>query len=296
MKMRWLFVGSAGIRAGWSIAIFFAIIVVELGLIRLIGQALHFQTMNRTGEIPPSSLLIQETLFVITIAVPTFFMSRIEGRSFLSYGYSGPHQLSRFGGGLIAGFVAMSALIGILVLSHAIAFDSRAINAGSAVQSGLVLAIVFILVGFAEESWTRGYLLFTLARGINFFWAAIIVSILFGLIHSSNPGESPFGLINAGLISLIFCLSIWLTGSLWFAVGIHAAWDWTQSYLFGVADSGLHMRGYLLATHPTGNVWLSGGTTGPEASVFVLAILLLIALGLYLVWGRSPAFQSHRRV
>lgn len=183
----------------------------------------------------------------------------------------------------------MSVLIGILVLSHAIAFDSRALNGSAIVQSGLIWGIVFILVGFVEESWIRGYLLFTLARGINFFWAAIIVSILFGLIHSNNPGESPFGLINAGLISLIFCFSVWLTGSLWWAVGIHAAWDWTQSYFFGVADSGLHMRGFLFATHPTGNIWLSGGSTGPEASVFVLPILLLITLGLYLVWGRSPA-------
>jgi len=292
MTLRQIFIGSAGIRAGWSLAIFAAVVAIEIGIINLVAKALHAPHFSRAGEIPPLSILVTEVSFVITIAIPTFVMSRIERRPFLAYGYSGPHKLARFAAGLATGFVAIVALIGILVLSHAIAFDSRALSAGTAIASGLVWAVIFILVGFAEESWLRGYVLFTLARGINFFWAAIIVSLLFGFIHSSNPGESPFGLINAGIISLIFCFSVWLTGSLWWAVGIHAAWDWTQSYFFGVADSGLHMRGYLLATHPTGNVWLSGGTTGPEASVFVLAILLLITLGLYMVWGRKPALRD----
>ncbi|MGH7716143.1 MAG: CPBP family glutamic-type intramembrane protease, partial [Vulcanimicrobiaceae bacterium] len=116
----------------------------------------------------------------------------------------------------------------------------------------------------------------------------------FGLLHAQNPGESPLGLVAAALVGLVFCFSIWLTGSLYWAIGMHAAWDWTQSYLFGVADSGLRMQGHLLQTHSAGNIWLSGGTTGPEGSVLVLVVLALMTLGLYLAWGRRPALRGKR--
>ncbi len=234
-------------------------------------------------------MIIIEAIFIISIAIPTYIMSRIERRPFLSYGFSGPHKLTRFLWGVLSGFVALCALVGLLALAHLIVFDKAVLSGASIFGYGLAWFVGFLLVGFAEESMIRGYLLFTLARGLNFFWAAILVSILFGVIHATNPGESPLGLVAAAAIGLVFCFSVWLTGSLWWAVGIHAAWDWSQSYLFGVADSGLRIRGHFLETHSNGDIWLSGGATGPEGSAFCLFIVALVALGLYLAWGRKPA-------
>jgi membrane protease YdiL (CAAX protease family) len=170
-------------------------------------------------------------------------MSRIEGRSFLSYGYLDARKLARFCWGALVGFVALCALVGILALCHVIVFEGRALSGPSILGYGAAWAFTFVLVGIAEESTLRGYVLFTLSRGLNFFWASIILSALFGLIHAGNPGETPVGLAAAAFIGLVFCFSIWLTGSLYWAIGIHAAWDWAQSYFFGVADSGLRIGG-----------------------------------------------------
>src|ERR1700723_2602061 len=103
-----------------------------------------------------------------------------------------------------------------------------------------------------------------------------IFPTLFGLGHGRNPGESPIGLLSAGLASMVFCFSLWRTGSLWWAIGFHTSWDWGQSFLYGVADSGLTVQHHLLATHPAGKPILSGGTTGPEGSIFIVAILALV--------------------
>ena len=116
------------------------------------------------------------------------------------------------------------------------------------------------------------------ANTFGFWTAALLLSILFGLGHSSNQGESPIGLLSAGLIGLVFCLSLWRTGSLWWVIGFHAAWDWAQSFLYGVADSGTMVEHHFLATHPVGKSLMSGGSTGPEGSVFVLLILALVSL------------------
>jgi hypothetical protein len=150
------------------------------------------------------------------------------------------------------------------------------------------------MVALLEEYLTRGYLLYTLTRGLagfykwafktrhsaalGFWTAALLFSVLFGLGHKGIPDESPIGLLSAGLASMVFCLSLWRTGSLWWAIGFHASWDWAQSFLYGVADSGLMIKHHLLATHPVGRPILSGGTTGPEGSIFIVAIIGLISL------------------
>ena len=76
---------------------------------------------------------------------------------------------------------------------------------------------------------------------------------------------------------MVFCLSLWRTGSLWWAIGFHAAWDWAESFLYGVSDSGTVIQNHLLNTHPLGRPIYSGGLTGPEGSLLVLPILALTA-------------------
>jgi uncharacterized protein len=82
----------------------------------------------------------------------------------------------------------------------------------------------------------------------------------------------------AGLIGLLFSWSLWRSGSLWWAIGAHASWDWTPSYLFGVGDSGVLCHGRLLASHPVGQSFFSGGVPGPEGSVLAFGAILLGAL------------------
>lgn len=155
-----------------------------------------------------------------------------------------------------------------------------------------------------------GYLLFTLTRGLagiyswlfntrhskalGFWTGALCLSILFGLGHGNNPGESPIGLLSAGLASLFFYLGLWRTGSLWGAIWFHATWDWGQSFLFGVADSGLMVQHRLFVTHALGKPLISGGATGPEGSVFVLPILALISFIIIFTLPREGYRESPR--
>ncbi len=94
------------------------------------------------------------------------------------------------------------------------------------------------------------------------------------------------GLFAAGAIGLVFCLSLWYTGSLYWAVGFHAAWDWGESYFYGTSDSGMVAQGHLLGEHPVGKLLWSGGPTGPEGSLLVIPLILIIALAMWLWWGR----------
>ena len=122
------------------------------------------------------------------------------------------------------------------------------------------------MVGFFEEFLFRGYPQFTLSTGIGFWPAALCFRACSGCGHMGNPGETWVGGVGVALAALLFCVSLRLTGNLWFAIGMHAAWDWAETYFFGVADSGMPANGHLLNTTLSGNKWMTGGTVGPEAA------------------------------
>jgi hypothetical protein len=106
----------------------------------------------------------------------------------------------------------------------------------------------------------------------------------FGLWHAGNSCESPLGLLVVGAGGFVFCLSLWYTKSLWWAVGFHAGWDWGLSYLYGTSDGGLMMKGHLLASHPSGNPLWGGGAAGPEGSLLILPLLIMTATGIWIWW------------
>lgn len=117
------------------------------------------------------------------------------------------------------------------------------------------------------------------AESSRFWQAAWVTSTLFGFVHTGNNGENWMGIFAAAAIGFVFCVSVFVTGSAWWAIGCHAAWDWSETFFYGTADSGFAAKGHLLTTVPAGNALWSGGSDGPEGSLLMLgAVLLLLAL------------------
>lgn len=139
-----------------------------------------------------------------------------------------------------------------------------------------VLGLSFCVTLIVRKSERRG-----------FWYAAWIGSTLFGLVHTGNGGENWIGIFSAGAIGFIFCVGIYYTGSVWWAIGFHAAWDWGLTYFYGAADSGNPAAGHFLSVSPMGNEVLSGGADGPEGSVLIIPLLVVILAVMYAVWGRK---------
>jgi uncharacterized protein len=124
------------------------------------------------------------------------------------------------------------------------------------------------------------------SRSSSFWQAAWLTSTFFGYIHTFNKGETWIGIFAAAAIGFVFCASVWLTGSAWWAIGFHAAWDWAQTFFYGTADSGLVPAGHYLTSSPTGPALWSGGSDGPEGSLLVIPTILLVLLALVLFYRR----------
>jgi hypothetical protein len=117
------------------------------------------------------------------------------------------------------------------------------------------------------------------------FWpTAIVLSITFGLVHLTNQGENWVGAVSVILVGLLFAFTLKRSGNLWYAVGLHAGFDWAQSFLYSVPDSGELLRGHLSNAELRGPTWLTGGSVGPEASVFcflTMGLQFLVVLWLF---------------
>jgi uncharacterized protein len=291
--LRWIFTGSNGIRAGWSIVLFALIFAaVMFGL----GRILH----HIFGPNPHKNLLSLKFIYIFeaaqlfALAVAVAIMAALERRPILSFGFQDSSRVVRFTTGLACGFGAISVLVLTLVQMHALTLDMPSAANPATWFHAIAWAGGFLLVGLCEESLLRGYLQYTFSRGIGFWWGALLLSALFGGMHGVNPGETPVGLFTAAGCGLLFCLSLWYTGSLFWAIGFHAAWDWGESYFYGTFDSGTLVMTRFMTAHPVGNALISGGATGPEGSLLVLPLLVVAALLMWMWWGRrgTPAFNG----
>ena len=315
-----IFFGRFGFRAGWGIAIFLIVVAIltVISGIAAIGATGHLKEViaaqaqaKAHPNLPKPHLTIDfSPIFVIVSDGTLFFgmlaycwlIGRAERRPLASYGI-GKGRVADFIPGAIWGVVSMSCLVAILRSLHLLVFDSRALYGAAMFRWGAAWLLAFLLVGFCEEYEFRGYIQYTLMRGVwglgerlapsnphaaAFWTAATIMSLSFGGLHMLNGGENLFGISQVFCIGMVFSYALWRTGSLWWGIGYHALWDWSQSFLFGVPDSGNVSVGRLFITHPTGRPLLSGGTDGPEGSLFAVIFVLLTILVIYLTTNPGP--------
>lgn len=271
-----IFIGRDGIRAGWRVLIFVAAVFILDTVATLIELSLGYTVVLHPRATAQFFLLTDGPFFVVVL-LASWVMSKLERRSVSNYGLPWRNAFcARFWQGVVIGFVALTALLGAMRLIGVFHFGAIGLHGLAVIKYAVIWGAVFLVVGFFEEFAFRGYPLFTLTTGIGFWPAAIVISACFGLVHRGNSGESWAGVFTVVLVGLLFCLLLRRTGDLWMPIGFHAAWDWAQSYFYGVPDSGNVSSGHLFNAHFSGPVWLTGGTVGPEGSW--LCVVLLVAL------------------
>jgi uncharacterized protein len=269
-KQHWasaIFIGANGLRAGWRLLIF-------AGLFLAIGVALGWLLLARSAVPLWSATARLEAVLFISALIASKVMGHFEKRSLADFGLPSRSMFgARFWEGGVWGFAAISVLLLVLHALGDFDYGTTALTAMSAIKYAGLWGAVFLLVGFAEEYTFRGYPLFTLGTGMGFWPSVLLMSVLFGSVHLGNMGETAMGALLAGFIGLFFCLTLRRTGALWFAIGAHAGWDWGQTFVYGVPDSGEVAGGHLLNPSFHGSKWITGGTVGPEGSVLALVVV-----------------------
>jgi membrane protease YdiL (CAAX protease family) len=166
------------------------------------------------------------------------------------------------GGALFAAIAGVAALMGIY----------RITSCCSTVNLVSDLATASIMPAFMEELFFRGILFRWIEEMSGSWMALVITAVLFGFAHALNPNATFFSstaiAVEAGIL---LGGAYMLTRNLWLPIGLHAAWNFTQGYLFGIPVSGVAEKG-LVTSRLSGPELVTGGGFGLEASVIALVI------------------------
>ncbi|OOB91037.1 CPBP family intramembrane glutamic endopeptidase [Rathayibacter sp. VKM Ac-2630] len=101
-------------------------------------------------------------------------------------------------------------------------------------------------------------------------------SVVFGLLHLGNPDATAVGAVGTALGGALWSIAFVVTRSLWLPLALHASWNLALA-VWGLPISGITVVPGRFSTRPTDDGILSGGSYGPEAGLFGMLALLLVA-------------------
>jgi uncharacterized protein len=277
-----VFLNKTGLRAGWRLLIYAAICFVFWSVsIYLLGLFLR----PAWGVFSISFQFFGRLASFLAAFLAAWIMSQLETRPMSVYGLPAQGAFGKqFWAGCSFGFLEIFLLIALIAAFGGYSFGSLAQHGGAIVKWAVIWAVFFIVVALFEEFLFRGYALYTLADGVGFWPAAVLLAGLFGWAHKQNAGEDWVGVAGVVFVGLLWAFTLKRTGSLWFALGMHAAFDFGETFLFSVPDSGMIFPGHLSNATLHGPNWLTGGTPGPEGSVIdflLLAVFFFVFDRLY---------------
>lgn len=268
--------GPNGLRAGWRFLMYLAMTAVLGFPYRLIHHWISPGPRPHTIVLHPDVEVYGSIARFVLAALPAVVMARIERERWGHYGLALRRAFrSEFWFGALWGIGGLSVIMMCLWLAHFYTIEGVALHGIAILKYGGLWAIAMLFVGLFEEFSLRGYPQYTLASGMGFWPAALLLSLVFMAGHLGNGGETWLGLIDVFLFGMFASFTLWRTGNLWFAVGVHAAWDWGLTFLYSGPNSGLLATGQLLKTRFSGPTWLSGGSAGPEGSAINVAFDVL---------------------
>ncbi len=237
---RKIFIGPNGLRAGWRLSIFMLMVVAMSAVARMIVAKFFNHLDLNPGRMTPALIIVPDALFCVLVTVAAWVMSKIEGRRFGDYGlpFKRAFKKELWLGALIGLLATSATLLAILALGGA-KMTGPTMHGSVILISAAAWGLAFLLSALAEEFLFRGYAQFTLTTGMGFWPAALLLSGLFGLAHIDNKGETVLGAVSVVSFGLLLCLFLRRTRNLWCAVGFHLGYDWGQTFLYGVPNSGL---------------------------------------------------------
>lgn len=236
------------------------------------------------SQIPSLAFLSNSWLISFLSITLSVFLARrwFDRRSFRSLGLSLNRQatLDAIVGILIAGAVMAFVFLVEWALGW-LRFDGFATASGQATLTKFSYwAAIFVLVGWYEELWFRGYWLQNLRDGVGIKWALFISAAFFALSHLSNPNVSWVAILGLLVAGCFLAFGYLRTNQLWLAIGLHIGWNFFEGPVFSFPVSGLESS-RLLNIQVRGPELITGGPFGPEAGLIILPAMVLGAILIY---------------
>ncbi len=224
------------------------------------------------------TLLVSLFLSGALIGTTIFYIKRIEKRPLSTIGIRRGRIARRY----LAGFGIGAALIA-LTMGPALFLDDVTYNGVNPVVA--LFLIAFVIQGASEEVFFRGFLLTSTARKIGVFWAVVMTSAFFSILHIVTI-TSLMDVIVLFLVGALLAVVTVRTGSLWAACGLHTAWNFLTGLLTSANAGGLKMD-YSVVTIGDPNAPLPDHGFWGDPYMAVYAALFAAAIAVVVFAGKN---------
>lgn len=271
-----LFNTERKLRAPWRILVF----VFTLFFVLVLSAWLELtvdQVVSRFGY----RLLISEWGVPFGTVVATWIMLKaVEGRPWSFVGLGSDAATPRtIGYGALLGFLPIAIPSAILLVAGELTSVSQ--PDGSWWGATSVSFANLLPAAFGEELLLRGYIFAVLREAVGTRWTLISTSVVFGLLHMSNPGADAQSILIV-MMAGFFLGSIFLaTRSLYAATAAHFVWNWFMAAALHTPVSGLAVSTPDYRVIDSGPDWLTGGTWGPEGGFAAVVGMFMILIYLH---------------
>jgi membrane protease YdiL (CAAX protease family) len=270
----------------------------------VVSQALDFALEEGLARTPlvnvndrtwrPSIFIWFELVSFVAVIGASLFVCWLQRRRLREVGFAGDGALRQALWGALWGLVAPTALIGMIAAFGGFTFGSLAMSGQKLAIYAIGWLAAFTLLGAAEEATFRGAAQFTLGEAIGPWPAAIAISAIFGAIHYFlKPGENLADAASVTLLGLFMAFTVIRSGSIWYAVGFHALFDYAAMYLYGAPNSGNNdgasIPTRLLTGGYHGPAWLTGAKLGIEASWLVFPVIAALFVGYHFATRKAAS-------
>ena len=202
-------------------------------------------------------------------------------------------RISHAIGGILLGLALFSSVFGLLQVIGVAQWQ----GISAAGFDVIPMLSVAIMAAVGEELAFRGALFRILEESFGTSMALALSAALFGLLHAINPGATVVSTVAIALeAGVLLGAAYALTRNLWFPIGLHFGWNFTEGGIFGASVSGGSTTHGIFSISLSGPSLLTGGKFGPEASVIAIAVCLAVAIVLLVFAARNGRWLPMRRV
>jgi membrane protease YdiL (CAAX protease family) len=264
---RFCFGDDGLLRPIWRAGLFVTVFLILYSA----AAEIYSRLFGRPEFLPNPAFFVMLSGFVL--AESWALLALVDERDFRSLGlwfFKG--WLSECAGGLALGVFLTGCAVVVLIGSRSITYQGR-IEVTPHTLSRLAFVALWLLLAAAQEELVfRGYLLQRLMESIGRPAAILVLSSLFGLAHFGNPSATALSTLNTILAGVLLSLVYLRARALWMPIGFHFAWNYFLGPVFSLPVSGFSIGPKLMNVSPTGPVWLTGGSYGPEGGVAVTLV------------------------
>ena len=189
----------------------------------------------------------------------------------------------------IIGGLSLGLVLNLLIALVAIATGSIKLHyEGLGLGAFLLLLIAVLIQSGAEEFVARVFIYQRLRKNFP-KWPMVAIlgnGLFFILIHLGNPGMTFISELMLLLVSVMYSLVVYYFDSIWIPIVAHTTWNFTQSIVLGLPNSGIVFPVSVFKLDAGANNFAFDSTFGVEGSILAIILNAIVCVGLY-YFGRK---------